>query len=66
MVSKTENEKLEALTLKLPATVMRRVEAHMARLTRATPGMRVTKSDALRSLLVTALDRAENKANDLD
>jgi hypothetical protein len=40
-------------------SVIERLEAHAARLRRATPGVDVRRADAVRALLLDSLDRAE-------
>lgn len=47
------------LAIRLPNELLARVMKHMARMKRATPGVNVSRVDAIRSLLNTALDQAE-------
>lgn len=63
MTEKNETAEAETkqLAIRLPVEVIERIERHAARLKRATPGVGVTRTDALRSLLLDALDYAESQ-----
>jgi hypothetical protein len=54
----TENEQV---AFRLPKALIKRVDAYAARLEAAQPGMKVTRTDAVRVLLVRALDAAEQR-----
>lgn len=47
---------------RLPADLLKRLDAHAKRLQRRNPGLRVTRADAVRQLLLSALEAEE--AND--
>lgn len=47
------------LALRLPVELVARIEQHAARLRTATPGVRVTRADAARALLLEAVGEAE-------
>jgi hypothetical protein len=50
------------LATRFPAAVVRRIDEHMKRLAEASPvGVRLTRSDVVRNLVATALERAEEK-----
>jgi len=61
MSEKTETAEAETkqLAVRLPVTLIERIERHAARLKRATPGVNVTRTDALRALLLDAVSYAE-------
>jgi len=46
---------------RLEVDLVRRIEAHVTRLREGTPGVNVTRADALRALLLDALKLAEKK-----
>jgi hypothetical protein len=46
---------------RLPESLMRRLDAHVARLQRANPGVPITISAAVRNLLDEALGRHERR-----
>jgi hypothetical protein len=50
---------MAVLPFRLPKELVKRLDRHAARLNARTPGLRITRSDALRSLLTAALDREE-------
>ena len=47
------------ITLGISGELAERVNAHIARMRAPAPGVRIDTTDALRSLLIDALDRAE-------
>lgn len=51
------------VAIRLPATIVERVEAHAAKLARQHPGLVVRRADAFRMLLHAALDDAERDAS---
>ena len=56
-----EKEKMVQLAFRLPGALVARVDAYAKRLNAATPGLDVTRTDAVRALLTQALDRVEGK-----
>ena len=58
-IDMSEND--EQIVVRLPKPLVERVDAHVERLKKAQPGLRVTRSDAVRMLLSLALDGAESK-----
>lgn len=54
--------KLKAILLRLDPELVERLERHAARMRRASPGVSITRLDATRSLLLTALCEAEAAA----
>ena len=56
-----EKEETTQLAFRLPKSLLARVDAYAKRLNAATPGLDVTRTDAVRTLLTQALDRAEAK-----
>lgn len=50
------------LAIRLPAAIVARIERHAERLRQRFPGVSVTRTDAIRALLVDALDRADVQA----
>ena len=56
-----EREETTQLAFRLPASLVARVDAYAKRLNAATPGLDVTRTDAVRALLTQALDRVEGK-----
>lgn len=53
---------MKVVPFRIPADLVKRLDKHAARLRDRNPGVLVTRADALRALLVAALDREE--AND--
>ncbi len=51
-----KKDKTVQLAFRLPAALVARVDVYAKRLNGATPGLDVTRTDAVRSLLVQALD----------
>jgi len=51
------------LALRLPASLIERLDAHAERMRRSTPGVTLSRADAIRTLLITALDAAEAAAS---
>ena len=49
---------------RLPDELIARIDRHVERMRAAAPGCRVARSDAVRSLLIAALDVAEAAAGD--
>jgi predicted DNA-binding protein len=49
------------LAFRLPDSLVARVDAYAKRLNATTPGLDVTRTDAVRALLTQALDRVEAK-----
>ncbi len=47
------------LALRLPRALLARVDAHADRMRAESPGVSVTRSDAMRSLLIMSLSRVE-------
>jgi hypothetical protein len=47
------------LAIRLPVSLIDRLERHTLRLRRASPGVDVRRADAVRALLIDALDYAE-------
>lgn len=56
-----EKETTTQLAFRLPDSLVARVDAYAKRLNAATPGLDVTRTDAVRALLTQALDRVETK-----
>ena len=48
-----------ALGLRLDAAIVQRLDAHAERLSAVSPGLTVTRTDAVRVLLIAALDEVE-------
>jgi hypothetical protein len=61
---KPAQTKTVQLAFRLPAVLVARVDAYVKRLNSATPGLDVTRTDAVRALLTQALDalRVDAKA----
>ena len=55
---------MQVTPIRLDATMLKRLDKHADRMRRDTPGLRATRSDALRTLLNEALDRAERMVRD--
>jgi hypothetical protein len=56
---KTQGAAKTLQAVRLPVVLIERLDAHAARLRGESPGMEVTRSDAIRSLLTEGLDRVE-------
>lgn len=50
------------MPFRLPPAMVKRLDQHAERIRKAQPGLRATRSDALRMLVNEALDRAEEAA----
>jgi hypothetical protein len=61
MKTKTEKVSERSIAIRLPQTVLDRVDEHAIRMQSLAPGLSFSRADALRSLLVSALDAAEAK-----
>jgi hypothetical protein len=57
------NDNSAQLNVRLANELLERVERHRARLEVSVPGLSITRVDAIRALLVEALDRAEATEN---
>jgi hypothetical protein len=55
-------DEMKQIALRLPPSILDRVDAHADRLKRTHPGMTVSRADAMRGLLLDALSTAENQA----
>lgn len=55
---------MQVTPIRLDPTMLKRLDKHAERMRLATPGLRATRSDALRTLLSEALDRAERLERD--
>jgi hypothetical protein len=55
----TEREPTTQVAFRLEPSLIARLDAHAARMSAATPGLTFSRIDALRALLVPALDVAE-------
>jgi len=60
MVDDTESE-TKQLAIRLPVALVERIERHAVRLEHARPGVNVTRTEALRALLIDALNAAEEQ-----
>jgi len=56
------NSESTQIALRLPTPVVKRLDNHTEKLRKQHPGMKVTRADAHRMLLIDALDRAERDA----
>ena len=56
-----EKETTTQLAFRLPDSLVARVDAYAKRLNAVTPGLDVTRTDAVRALLTQALDSVEGK-----
>jgi hypothetical protein len=61
---KTSGETMEVRSFRLSATLIKRLDRHAERLMKKTPGLKLTRGDALRILLEDALARAEQEVRD--
>ena len=57
----TPNEPTTQLAIRFPTALVERVEAHVTRMRRASPGVNVTRADAIRALVIDALDLADEQ-----
>jgi hypothetical protein len=56
------DEETQQITLRLPVPLLQRIKHHADRMKRAAPGrLTVARADAIRALLVDALDAIETK-----
>lgn len=55
---------MQVTPIRLDAKLLKRLDKHAERMRRDAPGLRATRSDALRTLLNEALDRAERLERD--
>jgi hypothetical protein len=53
------DEETKQFAVRLPVSLIQRLEKHAVRMRRASPGVDVRRSDALRQLLHEALETAE-------
>jgi hypothetical protein len=53
------NEPTRQLAIRLPESLVERLEGHVTRMRAASPGVDIKRADAVRALLHDALDRAE-------
>lgn len=53
---------MQVIPFRLPDSLVKRLEQHAERLQREQPGLRITRADALRLLVLEALERAEGAA----
>ncbi len=65
-MAKHKEEIMHVQAFRFPASLARRLDKHAERLARERPGLRVTRADALRMLLVEGLDAAEAKGGRRD
>jgi hypothetical protein len=56
-----ENNIAQQAGFRLPLELLERLDQHTAKLRRKTPGVRITRSDAVRLLLTRALIDAERE-----
>ena len=54
-----EKTKTIQVAFRLPEELLERIDAYADRLSKATPGLTITRADAARMLLTQALDAAE-------
>lgn len=54
-----ETQETRQLSLRLPTSVIERLDAHVARMAERARGVTITRADAIRSLLLDALADAE-------
>ncbi len=58
---KPARESTKMINFRLEPSLIARLDAHAQRMSDATPGLTFSRIDALRTLLVPALDAAEQK-----
>ena len=51
----------EVVTLRLPQALIERLAAHVERMREQQPGVRITRTDAVRSLLTNALNAVDRE-----
>lgn len=56
-----KREPMRIVPFRLPSSLVTRLDRHAARLRKVHPGIEVTRADALRQLLIGALDREEGR-----
>lgn len=61
MAKKTGKGNTPIVAVRLSAEIQDRLRAHAERLSKRTPGVPFTITDAIRSLLVDGLDKAEGR-----
>lgn len=59
--AKGEKAREKQLVVRLPDEVFERIDAHAARLKALAPGLSISRTEALRSLVISALDAAEGR-----
>ena len=52
-------EPMSQVAIRLPDALLERVEAHTDRMKEHLPGLKITRADAIRSLIAQALEQAE-------
>lgn len=57
--TKTKAEPAQVVAFRLSAELLERVDVHVARLEATTPGLKFTRTDAVKVLLLQALDVAD-------
>lgn len=55
----SKSTRMEVYAFKLPAELVERLDAHAGHLREQSPGIHITRADALRALLISALDSVE-------
>lgn len=58
-MTKTKGEAQQAVAFRLSADLLNRLDAKVARMEAATPGLSVSRTDAVRVLLLKSLDAEE-------
>ena len=58
-MTKKKNDPMPVVPFRLPAELVRRLDRYAERLRKEQPGLRATRTDAVRVLLTEALDRKE-------
>lgn len=58
----THETETKQIAVRLPVDLLDRLEAHASRMKAGAPGVGVTRADAIRALLLDALDRVEAAA----
>jgi metal-responsive CopG/Arc/MetJ family transcriptional regulator len=58
----TKQKKSTPVMIRMPNELLERIDAHIKRMQEATPGVIVSRGDAIRSLMITTLDKAEKRA----
>ncbi len=59
MAKKTRGEAAQVVAFRMGADLLKRLDAKVERMTEATPGLNVTRTDAVRVLLLRSLDLEE-------